>query len=184
MSTQVVTKNAVRLSYVFLNNPRPGENGQPGKYGAMLIIPKTDTATVKQLNDAIESARAQGVASGLRNAKNFLSPLKDGDGQKPRGGEYGPECKGCWVLNTSSKRKPNVVDRRVQPILDPGEIYSGMWAIVDINFACFAAQGNSGITCYINNVQKIRDDEPLGGAPARAEDVFSAVADDDDDIGL
>ena len=115
MSTQVVTKNAVRLSYVFLNNPRPGENGQPGKYGAMLIIPKTDTATVKQLNEAIESARAQGVASGLRNAKNFLSPLKDGDGQKPRGGEYGPECKGCWVLNTSSKRKPNVVDRNRPP---------------------------------------------------------------------
>ena len=97
---------------------------------------------------------------------------------------YLPECKGCWVLNTSSKRQPKVVDRRVQPILDPDEIYSGMWAIVDINFACFSMSSNSGISCYLNNVQKIRDDEPLGGAASRPEDVFAAVDDDDDDLGL
>lgn len=184
MSTQVVTKTPVRLSYVYLNEPRKNDDGTPGKYGAMLIIPKSDVATVKQLNDGIEAARAAGVARGIRNARNFPSPLRDGDGQKPRGGEYGPECKGCWVLNTSSKRQPKVVNRRVQPILDPAEIYSGMWAIVDINFACFAMQSNSGISCYLNNVQKVRDDEPLGGAAARAEDVFRPVADDDDDLGL
>lgn len=184
MSTQVVTKTAVRLSYCHLNEPRKNDDGTPGKYGALLIIPKTDTATVKQINAAVEEARAAGVARGIRNARNFPSPLRDGDGQKPRGGEYGPECKGCWVLNTSSKRQPKVVDRRVQPIIDPDEIYSGMWAIVDINFACFQMQSNSGISCYLNNVQKVRDDEPLGGSAARPEDVFAPVDDDDDGLGL
>ena len=182
--TEVVTKTPVRLSYCFLNSPRPGENGAEGKYGALLIIPKTDTATVKQLNDAIEAARVTGIAKGIRNARNFPSPLRDGDGQKPRGGEYGPECKGCWVLNTSSKRQPKVVDRKVQPILDPDEIYSGMWAIVDINFACFQMQSNSGISCYLNNVQKIRDDTPLGGSASRPEDVFTTQDSDEDDLGL
>lgn len=183
-NTNVVTKTPVRLSYAFLNNPRKNDDGTDGKYGAMLIIPKTDTATVKQLNDAIEAARVVGLAKGITKAKNFPSPLRDGDGQKPRGGEYGPECKGCWVLNTSSKNKPKVVDRRVQPILDPDEIYSGMWAIVDINFACFQMTSNAGISCYLNNVQKIRDDTPLGGAASRPEDVFQAVPEDDDDLGL
>lgn len=182
MGTNVVTKTPVRLSYVHLNEPRKSENGSD-KYGALLIIPKTDTATVKQINEAIEAARAAGVGNGIRGARNFPSPLRDGDGEKPRGGEYGPECKGCWVLNASSKRQPKVVDRRVQPILDPDQIYSGMWAIVDINFACFSVPANSGIACYLNNVQKIRDDEPLGGSPARPEDVFTAV-EDDDDLGL
>lgn len=184
MGTQVVTKNAVRLSYIHLLEPRKNDDGTPGKYGAMLIIPKSDTATVKQINDAVDAARAAGAAQGIRNARNFQSPLRDGDGQKPRGGEYGPECKGCWVLNTSSKRQPKVVDRRVQPIIDPAEIYSGMWAIVDINFACFSMSSNSGISCYLNNVQKIRDDDALGGAAARPEDVFKAVDTDDDDLGL
>lgn len=183
MSTQVVTKTAVRLSYTYLNDPRKNDDGTDGKYGATLLIPKTDTATVKQLNDAIEAARVAGVAKGIRNAKTAPSPLHDGDGQKPRGGEYGPECKGMWVLSANSKRKPMVVDRRVQPILDPREIYSGMWAIVDINFAAFATQGNSGITCYLNNIQKIKDDEPLGGSAAKPEAVFTAV-EDDDDLGL
>ena len=182
-STQVVTKNPVRLSYVYLNNPRKNDDGTDGKYGAMLLIPKSDTQTLAQINAAIEAAKVAGAARGIRNAKNFLSPVRDGDGQKPRGGEYGPECKGCWVLNTSSKRQPKVVDRRVQPILDPDEIYSGMWANVDINFACFSMSSNSGISCYLNNVQKIRDDEPLGGAPERPENVFTAT-EDEDDLGL
>ena len=184
MSTNVVTKNPVRLSYVHLNAPRKNDDGTDGKYGSMLIIPKTDTATVKQINDAIASARLAGEAKGIRGARNFPSPLRDGDGQRPRGGDYGPECKGCWVLNTSSNRKPKVVDRRVQPILDPDEIYSGMWAIVDINFACFSMSSNSGISCYLNNIQKVKDDEPLGGAPSRPEDVFTAVDADDDDLAL
>jgi hypothetical protein len=78
-----------------------------------------------------------------------------------------------------------VVDRRVQPILDPDEIYSGMWAIVDINFACFSMSSNSGISCYLNNLQKVRDDTPLGGSAPKPEDVFAAVDDsDDDDLGL
>ena len=183
MSIAVVTKTPVRLSYVYINTPRANDDGTPGKYGAQLIIPKTDTATVKQINDAIEAARNEGVTKGLRNAKNFLSPLHDGDGQKPRGGEYGPECKGCWVLNTSSKRQPKVVDRKVQPILDPDEIYSGMWAIVDIAFAAFSTSGNSGISCYLNNLQKVKDDERLGGSAAKPEDVFSAQV-EDDDLGL
>jgi len=184
MGTQVVTKNAVRLSYCHLLSPRATQDGTEGKYGAMLIIPKSDKVVTKQLQDGIEAARVAAAAKGIRNAKSLQSPLRDGDGEKPRGGEYGPECKGCWVLNTSSKRRPNVVDRRVQPILDPNEIYSGMWAIVDINFAAFSVTGNSGISCYLNNVQKIRDDEPLGGSAARPEDVFSAVEDEDDDLGL
>jgi len=37
--------------------------------------------------------------------------------------------------------------------------------------------GNKGIACGLNNLQKLRDGEPLGGK-SRAEDDF---ADDDDD---
>ena len=182
MSTQVVTKNPVRLGYCYLTTPRKLDNGND-KYGSMLIIPKTDTATMKQINDAIAEARRVGLEKGIRGANTFPSPVHDGDGQKPRGGEYGPECKGCWVINASSNRQPKVVDKRVQPILDASEIYSGMWAIVDINFACFSVPGNTGLSCYLNNVQKIRDDTALGGAASRPEDVFTAI-DDTDDLGL
>ncbi len=38
--------------------------------------------------------------------------------------------------------------------------------------------GNKGIACGLNNLQKIRDGEPLGGK-SRAEDDF-AIEDDED----
>ena len=183
-NTNIVTKTPVRLSYCFLLEPRKNDDGSDGKYGAMLIIPKSDTGTVKLINDGIEAARKVAQAKGMKNATNLKSPLRDGDGERPNGGEYGPECKGCWVMNATSKRKPGIVNRRVQPILDPAEIYSGMWGIVDINFGAYEFNGNRGISAYLNNVQKVRDDEALGGSAARPESVFSAVEDEDDDLGL
>jgi len=184
-SSEVVTSKPVRLSYVYINSPRKNDDGSDGKYGATLLIPKTDKATIKAINAAIEAAKVEGAASGIKGAENFQSPLRDGDGQRPRGGDYGPECEGMMVLNTTSNSQPKVCDRRRQPVLDADEIYSGMWANVMIKFKCFNVPGNKGISCYLNLVQKVRDDTPLGGAAPKAEDVFAAIDDDDDDdLGL
>lgn len=181
--TEVITRKPVRMSYVFLNSPRKKDDGTDGKYGATLLIPKSDKETIAAINAAIEEARVEGAANGIKGAKTFPSPLRDGDGQRPRGGDYGPECAGMMVLNTTSERQPKVCDRQRNPIIDPDEIYSGMWANVLIRFRCFNVPGNSGISCYLNNVQKVRDDQPLGGSAPKAEDVFEAI-DDDDDLGL
>lgn len=47
------------------------------------------------------------------------------------------------------------------------------------NFYAFNSNGNKGIACGLNNLQKIADGEPLGGK-SRAEDDFAT--DDDDDF--
>ena len=184
-ATNIVTRKPIRLSYVNLFTPRSANaDGSNPRYSATLLIPKTDTALKAQLDAAIEAARVAAAAKGIQNAKTLKSPIHDGDGEKPNGGEYGKECKGMWVINASSKSRPGVVSRSLQPIIDQSEIYSGVWANVDINFYGFSVPGNRGISCGLNNVQKIRDDTPLGGVAAKAEDVFSAVEDDDDVLGL
>lgn len=184
-STEVVTRKPVRLSYVYLNSPRKNDDGSDGKFGATLLIPKTDKDTIKAIQAAIEAAKAEGIANGIKGAKDFPSPMRDGDGDRPRGGEYGPECKGMMVINSTSKSRVKVCDRNRNEIMDGSEIYSGMWANVMIKFRCFNVPGNKGISCYLNLVQKVRDDQPLGGAAPKAEDVFDAIEDDDDDgLGL
>ena len=80
-------------------------------------------------------------------------------------------------LNANSATKPGVVDADCQPILDTSELYSGIYGRASINFYAFNTNGNKGIACGLNNLQKLRDGEPLGGK-SRAEDDF---ADDDDD---
>lgn len=182
-ATQVIT-GTVRLSYLNVFKPRAMTEGQDPKYSACLLIPKNDTKTVNAIKAACEAARLSSAA--LFNGKvpdKLRLPLHDGDGEMPNGGSYGPEAKGMWVLNCSSKSQPGLVDRNVNPIIDQTALYSGCWGRVDINFFAYNTSGNKGIAAGLNNIQKIRDDEPLGGRQ-RATDVFGAVEDDDEDMGL
>lgn len=89
-----------------------------------------------------------------------------------------------WVLNASSVNQPGLVDRSVRPIVDPKELYSGCWARVDLNFFAYNTDGNRGIGAGLNNIQKVADDERLGGASQKPEDVFSSFEDEDDGLGL
>ncbi|GAY71780.1 ssDNA-binding protein, partial [Streptococcus canis] len=52
-------------------------------------------------------------------------------------------------------------------------------ALVSLAWRCLYVTGNKGIACGLNNLQKLRDGEPLGGR-TRAEDDFAT--DDDDDF--
>ena len=80
-----------------------------------------------------------------------------------------------------STSKPGIVDADCQPIIDTSELYSGIYGRASINFYAFNTNGNKGIACGLNNLQKLRDGEPLGGK-SRAEDDFADFDDDDDDF--
>jgi hypothetical protein len=181
--TQVVT-NPVRLSFLNVFKPRTMGDGAEPKYTACLLIPKTDKETLKDIKDACEAARlASGAMFGGKVPERLKLPLHDGDGEMPNGGSYGDECKGMWVLNASSKQQPGIVDRRCNDILDQSELYSGCWGRVALNFFAYSTGGNKGIGAGLNHIQKIRDDEPMGGR-TRAKDVFSVMEDEDDGLGL
>ena len=64
-------------------------------------------------------------------------------------------------------------------IIDKSELYSGCYGRVSIMPAAYNVDGNKGIKFYLNNVQKLAEGEPLGGAGAsNASDDFTAVEDD------
>lgn len=71
------------------------------------------------------------------------------------------------------------MDADRNPILNRSEVYSGVYDRASISFYAFNSSGNKGIACNLNNLQKIRDGEPLGGK-ASAESDFAT--DDDDDF--
>lgn len=172
-STKIVT-GKTRLSYVNLLTPRAQEEGKEPKYSVCILIDKKDTKTVNAIKAAIEAAKEAGKATwGGKVPPGLKVPLRDGDTERD-----GPEYAGHWFINASSKRKPQIVDASVQPILDASEIYSGMYARVSINFYAYNQAGNRGVAAGLNNVQKVGDGAPLGGAAARAEDEFSAVEED------
>lgn len=171
--TKVVT-GKVRLSYVNVFKPRAAAPGQDEKYSLTVLIPKTDKATIAKVRAAIDAAKAASASVfGGKVPSSLKSPVHDGDGEKPNGGEYGPECKGHYVINaSSSKQKPGVVDKDRNEIIDSTEVYSGCYGRVSVNFYAYNQSGNKGIACGLNNVQKLEDGDYLGGR-SRAEDDFS-----------
>lgn len=176
-STKVVT-GVVRLSYLHALEPVSVNGGDP-KYSASIIIPKSDTATIDAINKAIDAAIEAGLGKfgGKKPKKSAIKiPLRDGDLERDD-----PAYADAMFVNANSRTAPQIVDRHVKPILDPEEIYSGMYARVSINFYAFNSNGNKGIACGLGNIQKIRDGEPLGGRSSAEEDFKPYEADDSDD---
>ena len=65
-------------------------------------------------------------------------------------------------INANSSTAPGIVDADRQPILERSEVYSGVYGRASISLYAFNSNGNKGIACGLNNLQKIRDGEPLG----------------------
>ena len=175
-SNHFVTGQA-RLSYVHLNAPYAHQNGGEAKYSVTVLVPKTDTKTKAAIDAAIATAIQLGISKQWNGTKPpvIATPMYDGDGVRANGEPFSAECKGHWVFTASSKadRKPRIVNNLVQDILDPNEIYSGIYGRVGVDAYPYNASGKRGIAFGLTNVQKLQDGEPLGSVTT-AEDDFGA----------
>ena len=156
-STKVVT-GVVRLSYANVWEPT-SINGSNPKYSVSLIIPKDDKDTLSRINKAIDNAIKAGASKfggKIPNKAALKLPLRDGDTERDD-----EAYQNSYFLNANSTTAPQIVDRAVEPILDRGEVYSGCYTRVSINFYAFNSNGNKGIACGLGNIQKVRDGEPL-----------------------
>lgn len=177
--TKVITGVNTRWSYVNAWEPKSINGGAP-KYSVSLIIPKSDTKTIEKIQTAIQAAYDEGQGKLKGNGKSvpalsvLKTPLRDGDAERPDDETYADS----YFINANSGTAPGIVDADRQPILDRSEVYSGVYGRASINFYAFNSNGNKGIACGLNNLQKIKDGEPLGGK-SRAEDDFDTEEEDD-----
>lgn len=169
-----VTTGKVRASYVNIFQPKAPQGGGEAKYSVTLLIPKTDTATINSIYAEIEKAKQEGAQKvfGGNVPPMCRIPIHDGDGVKPTSGEpFGEECRGCLVMTASAKMQPSIVGLDMQNIINPAEVYSGCYIRANVNFFAYSSNGNKGIGCGLNAVQKIEDGEPLT-ARVSAEEAF------------
>ena len=175
---KVITGVKTRWSYANVWQAKSINGGAP-KFSVSLIIPKSDIKTVEAIKNAIQAAYEEGQSKLKGNSKSvpalstIKTPLRDGDAERPDDEAY----KDSYFVNANSATAPGIVDAARNPIIDHSEVYSGVYGRASINFYAFNSNGNRGIACGLNNLQKISDGEPLGGK-RRAEDDF----DDDEDF--
>lgn len=175
-----LTIGLVRFSYMHVLTPKAVKEGDEPKYSTAILIDKTDKKTIAAIEKAIKAATQEGekILSGSKGKMKL--PLRDGDDERDGDENY----EGVYFLNANSKEKPQIVDRKLKPILDPDEIYSGMYGYASINMYAFNKNGSKGIAVGLNHIMKVKDGEKLAGRIS-ADEAFADVSLDyesDDDV--
>lgn len=176
---KVITGPDIRWSYANVWESKSIDGGVP-KYSVSLIIPKSDTKTVAKIEAAIEAAYKEGEGKLKGNGKSvpalsvLKTPMRDGDLERPDDPAYA----NAYFVNANATSAPGIVDVDRNPILTRSEVYSGVYGRASISFYSFNSSGNKGIACGLNNLQKVRDGEPLGGKSSAESDFATDEAED------
>lgn len=118
-----------------------------------------------------KSKRPQGIRSPFRDQAEKAKNI-DGKLVLPP-----PYEEGAIFMRFKCKaefHKPGVVNAKVQPILDPAEIYAGCWGIAQVSPYAYDFNGNRGISFSLIHLQKTKDDKPLSNR-AMPEEIFAPV---------
>lgn len=188
MSTPTMTPPFVGHYVKLLNAEKNNLNGKM-EFSVMAAFPPgTDLTVLKKM--AFEACvKKWGADKAKWPAKNPVtgqggvrSPFRDqaerGKISEETGALVLPAglVAGAIFCNFKSEQKPGVVDENVQDIIDTSKLYSGVWLRATVNAYAYDNKGNAGVAFGLNNVQKIKDGEPLGGNRTRATDDFAPIA--------
>ena len=179
--TKVIT-NKVRLSYAHVLEPHAFE-GQEPKFSTMILIDKDDKETLDAIKSAIKTTYTEAKDTKLKGVKpnNLKVTLRDADEEFDT--EEMPEYANKMFMNISAKTAPSIVKREKGMLVktaDPDEVYSGVYAMVSMNFYAYNTAGNKGISAGLNNILTTCKGDFLGGR-ASAESDFGDMDWDDDE---
>lgn len=198
-------KNATRFrtpefrgSYVSVMKARQMKNddGTPKdpEFEITMVLPK-ENPFWKTLAGKIREASMKKFGKVLPTIKlgKEKYPIKDADEYLNDDGELKrPEWAGCYFARMHSKSRPGVVKRDddgdLVDVIERDEIYSGAWYVCGANAGGWTHSTGKGVSLYLNNVLKIKDDAAFGGGPSPDDDFSDYVgtvpeASDDDEDG-
>lgn len=174
-----ITLKNVRISYPHLFEPFAYQGQGKAKYSAKFLIPKSETALVKQVADAMKEL-ASNTFKDKRLPPSDKLCMKDGD---TTGRD---EDAGYWVLSASDDRRPVVVNRDKSPLVAEDDvIYPGCWVVGRVRLWAQDNQYGKRINANLMGVMFVKDGDRLGGGRKQetADEMFGDVADFGGDAG-
>lgn len=175
-----MTTGEIRVSFPQLWEAKSFKGGKP-KFSCILMIPKSDKATISKINGCIEAAKEDGKVSKWKGVipKALDLPLHDGDEQFALG-KKGEEFKGVYYLNAKSNADapPFVFDEAGNRVIDQTKFYAGCYARAAIQFFPYA-EGGIGVGVGLIGLKKTKDGVTFSGRPT--EEKALGMFDDDED---
>lgn len=170
-----ITVGRCRGSYVSIFRPRMNTLANPPKeeFSMTLLIPKSDTASVTKIREAIKVAIVK--KWGDKPPNGLKMPLRDGDAERPDDAAY----KGHFFLNVKSAEAPGIVDASRAPCADPKAFVSGDYCFANLTGFGYETRQNNiviskGVSFGLNHVMIAGKGDPLTGRVS-AEDAFADV---------
>jgi hypothetical protein len=175
MSKDNIITCEFRVSFPYLFRPnKPMAEGQVGKYSITMLFPKG--ADLSALYAAAKDAATEKWGEKDKWPKNLRTPFRD-QGEK----EFEGYEKGLVFITATSKQRPGLVDAKLQDIIEERDFYPGCYARASVRAFAYDNTGNRGVSFGVQNVQKLRDGDPLGNRTRPADD-FEAVLDPESDV--
>lgn len=166
-----------RVSFPQIFEARAMQPGQEAKYSITMLF---DIKTINQkpsekklwedMMASVKIVAAEKWPKGI--PVGFKVPFRDGLEKEQYEG-YG---KGIIFVAATTKTRPGLVDQNLQKIINPEEFYPGVYARATVNPFAWTKLGKNGVSFGLQNVQKVKDGDALGGR-TRAEDDFTPLDD-------
>lgn len=185
----------VRFSHLHVFKPHLNTENKKMEYSVQLWVPKENVEDKAALDAAVaEQLEAYKKVDGDPGPE-FHFPIKDGDTLKDKKGKPKP-VPGCWVISAktaafnedgSENAPPGVVgterdaEGKLKPV-GPNNCKSGDWGRASINLKFFT-KGKGGVGVYLNNLQKVKDGEALGGRRSAADEFDDYEDEEEDPLG-
>jgi hypothetical protein len=170
-----------RLAFPKLFKPEQFNGEGEAKYGATILIPKTDAAQLKKIEDAMLADAIE--KWGPEKGPKAVASLKASGKVFCRDGESKAEYdgfEGCMFISASSKTRPTVVDKDKSPISEEsGRIYAG--CNVNVILSTYAQDNGWGkrLNATVTGVQFHSDGDAFSGGRPADTDEFEDLSTDD-----
>lgn len=167
-----------RISYANIWEPKQVNGTGDPKYSCCLLIDKADKETLDKIEKALDNVRKDPASLSKWGGKlppRLKEPLRDGDEEKDDEAYAGHFFMNA---NASEKRRPKIIDRSCNDVLDQEDVYSGCYCKVKVGFFSYSASGNKGIGAGLEVIQKVKDGKRLSGG--NSLDGFEDLGDDPD----
>jgi hypothetical protein len=166
-----------RVSFPQVFVARAMQPGQDAKYSLVMLFDiekinasKEEKKLWADMQIAAKEVAAEKWPKGL--PKGLMNPFRDGMEKEQYEG-YGEDV---TFITASTKTKPGLVDQNLQKIIAPEEFYPGCFARATVNAYAWSKLGKNGVSFGLQNIQKVKDGDALGGR-TRAEEDFSVLDD-------
>lgn len=161
-----------RASFVHLARPNRIDEDSQAKYSLLMVLDPEDPDQADYLDTLEDWIDEVAEEKWGEVPKRMRSPIREGEDINDSG-----EFDGMFCINLGNTRKPGIVDadlERIDEMDQDEQLYSGAWYRCSIRpYAWEHKTGGKGVTFSLDNVMKVRDDEPLGSTAPPAEDDFA-----------